>query len=155
MLKRLLPFAILAACTVLFPLPASAQEATETESPGVETEVVVESYYRIRWGSDGEFMALYQKNHLPILEEAKKGGLIKDIRIDMPYTHMVGGARWDLRATITYRDAAAALLMDPAFLAVFDDVQTRLKKENAKFDEEEARRFSLLEEHWDVILMPG
>jgi hypothetical protein len=155
MLKRFRSATIMAACVLLTSQPAPAQQATAAEIPDAAASVTVESYYRIKWGSDGEFMALYRKNHLPILEEAQKRGLISDIRIDMPYTHMAGGTRWDLRTTITYRDASAALLKNPAFLRVFDDMQALLKKENASFDEEEARRFSLLEEHWDVVLMPN
>jgi hypothetical protein len=131
-------------------MPATAQDA----APAAAVPVTVEGYYRIRWGSESEFLALYEKNHLPILEEAKARGIITDMRIDLPFSHMVGGARWDLRVAITYRDATAALVTDPAFAALFDEVVTRLKKDNPKFEEEEARRFSLLEEHWDVTLAP-
>ncbi len=150
MQKRYRSVAIFAASLGLFSQPLSAQSAESRDT----TTVVVESYYKIKWGSDGDFMSLYQKNHLPILEKAKDRGIINDIRIDMPFTHMAGGERWDLRVTITYRDAEAALLTDSAFIATFDEVVAQLKTKNAKFDEEEARRFSLLEEHWDVVLMP-
>lgn len=150
MQKRYRSVAILAASLGLFSQPLSAQNA---ESPDTAA-VVVESYYKIKWGSDGEFMSLYQKNHLPILEKAKERGMISDLRIDMPFTHMAGGERWDLRVTITYRDAEAALLTDSAFTATFDEVVAQLKARNANFDEEEARRFAMLEEHWDVVLMP-
>lgn len=150
MQKRYRSVAIFAASLGLFAQPLSAQNAESADTAAV----VVESYYKIKWGSDGEFMSLYQKNHLPILEKAKESGMISDLRIDMPFTHMAGGERWDLRVTITYRDAGAALLTDSSFIATFDEVVAQLKARNAKFDEEEARRFSLLEEHWDVVLMP-
>lgn len=155
MTKRFRIACLLIAGALLVPMSATAQQAENAEMSATDTRVVVESYYRIRWGSEGEFMALYQKNHLPILEEAKARGIITDLRFDFPFTHMVGEARWDLRVTTTYRDASAALVKDPALITVFDDVQARLKKANGKFDEEEARRFSLLEEHWDVILVPN
>lgn len=131
------------------PIQAHAQDA-ETTAPAPAT---VEGYYKIRWGAFDEFMARYQKNHLPILEEAKARGIITDLRIDVPYTHMAGDVRWDLRVTITYRCPGAALMLDPDFAALFDEVTTRLKAANPKFDEEETRRFSLFEEHWDVVLM--
>ncbi len=143
-------------CTLYLGLaPALAAEEPKAD-PAAQAQsapVVVEAYYRIRWGSDREFVALFEKNHLPILEEAMARGLVRDIKIDLPYTHMVGGPRWDFRVRTTYRDAAAAMLTDPAWIAVFNDMEARLKKANPKFDEEETRRFSLLEEHWDVVLV--
>lgn len=133
-------------------MPVAAQSPEDQAT--VSTPVTVESYYKIRWGADFEFFELYQKNHLPILEEAKARGIIKDIRIEVPFTHMSGGARWDLRVAVTYRNADAALVTDPELAAVFDEVVNRLKAGNAEFDAEEARRFGLLDEHWDVVLTP-
>lgn len=145
--------AVAAFCGLVSPgMPVSAQ--SPADEVAISTPVTVESYYKIRWGADLEFFALYQKNHLPILEEAKARGIVKDIRVDVPFTHMAGGTRWDLRVTITYRDADAALVADPELAAVFDEVVNRLKAGNDKFDAEEARRFGLLEEHWDVVLVP-
>lgn len=154
MIKRC--FAGLAAFAVLASLPtqpAMAQEGAAAAAPN-STPVTVEGYYRIKWGADREFIELYEKNHLPILKEAQSRGIVTDIRIDFPYTHMAGGTRWDMRVSMTYRDASAALLTDPAWGAVFDEVVARLKKNNPAFDAEEAKRFSLLEEHWDVVLAP-
>lgn len=116
--------------------------------------VVTEAYYRIRWGSEAEFLALFEKNHLPILKAAKARGIVLAIKTDVPFTHMAGNQRWDMRVAITYRDAPGALLTAPEWTRVFDEELARLKKANPRFDEEEARRFSLLEEHWDVILYP-
>ncbi|MCL4673295.1 MAG: hypothetical protein KJZ64_10250 [Sphingomonadaceae bacterium] len=148
--RYLLPAIALA---TIAPLPVSAQDSTPTAAPAA-VPVTVEGYYRIKWGSEAEFLALYQKNHLPILEEAQARGFIQSIKVDLPFTHMVGAARWDVRVSITYRDATAAIVTDPAFASVFDEVVARLKKDNPKFDEEEATRFSLLDEHWDVVLSP-
>jgi hypothetical protein len=140
----------LASATISFPAQAQESASSETTLPA---PVTIEGYYKIRWGAEQEFFALYQKNHLPILEEAKARGIIKEIRIDLPYNHMAGGERWDLRVAITYRSAEAALLVDPEFVAVFDEMVAQLKRDNPDFDDEEARRFSLLDEHWDIILM--
>lgn len=141
--------ALIASASCNIALPVQAQD-TEAQA---STPVTVEGYYRIKWGSEGEFSALYQKNHFPILEEAKAREIITDLRIDVPFTHMVGEARWDMRVTMTYRSADAALVNDPELIAVFDEVVTRLKAANPDFDTEEARRFSLLDEHWDVIVL--
>ena len=41
-----------------------------------------------------------------------------------------------------------------AFDKAFSDAEARLYPDKAKFAAEETRRFSLLEDHWDVIVMP-
>lgn len=117
--------------------------------------VTVEHYYRIKWGSSDEFMRLYKANHQPLLDEMKKQGRILAIRTDAPFTHMAGGQRWDVRVTITYPDAAAAVVVGGAFDKAFEAATARLYPDKAKLDVEEARRFSLLEEHWDVIVTPA
>lgn len=125
---------------------ATAQPVTAGEP------VTTEHYYRIKWGSAGEFKRLYKLNHEPILTELRKQGFITAIRTDEPFTHMAGGQRWDLRVTITYRDPAAAVVVGGAFDKASDAVKARLYPDKKKFDAEEAKRFSLLEEHWDVIV---
>ena len=128
---------------------AAAQPATTGEP------VTTEHYYRIKWGSAGEFKRLYKLNHQPILTELQKQGFIAAIRTDEPFTHMAGNQRWDLRVTITYRDAASAVVVGGAFDKASDAVQARLYPDKKKFEAEEAKRFSLLEEHWDVIVVPA
>ena len=117
--------------------------------------VTVEHYYRIKWGGGEEFSRLYKANHQPLLDEMKRQGRILAIRTDAPFTHMAGGQRWDLRVTITYPDAASAVVVGGAFDKAFDAARARLYPDKAKLDAEEARRFSLLEEHWDVIVTPA
>lgn len=126
---------------------------------GETTQVVptiVENYYRVRWGSLNEFIALYEKNHRPLLEEMRKEGFVKEIKVEYPFLHMADGPRWDMRVRITFRDATAAI-DDPRWDAAWSAARARLYKDLKKLDAEEARRFSLLEEHWDVIVkdFPG
>jgi len=64
---------------------------------------------------------------------------------------MSGDERWDLRVTIEFRDAAAAV-SDPAFFALMGEATDRLFKDKKKYEDEEAKRFSLLDAHWDVIV---
>ena len=118
-------------------------------------QVTIESYYRIKWGSAGEFKELYARNHLPILKEMQRQGFIVALRTDEPFTHLAGDQRWDLRVTITYRDSPAAVVVGGAFDKASREVTARLYPDKAKLDREEARRFSLLDEHWDVIVVPG
>ena len=145
-MKRLLPI-LLATC--LLPAPASAQPASDAGA------VTIEHYYRIKWGSAGEFKRLYKRNHEPLLAEMRKQGFITSMRTDEPFTHMGGAQRWDLRVTITYRDAAAAVLVGGRFDEAFEAAKARLYPDKAKLEAEEAQRFALLDEHWDVVMAPA
>ena len=117
--------------------------------------VTIESYYRIKWGSAEEFKDLYRRNHQPILQELQKQGLITGMRVDAPFTHMSGGPRWDLRVTITYRDAPSAVEVGGPYDKAADAVTARLYPDKKRLETDEARRFSLLEDHWDVIVTPA
>jgi hypothetical protein len=138
----------LSLATVATPAFSQRVPAVLSASP-----VTAEYYYRIKWGSHEEFKRLYERNHAPIMREMQKQGFVLRMEVEEPYTHLAGGPRWDLRVTVTYRDAAAALF-GGGFEKAFAATQARLYSDKAKFDAEEARRFSLLEDHWDIIVMP-
>jgi hypothetical protein len=138
----------LALATVATPAFSQRLPAVPSASP-----VTAEYYYRIKWGSHEEFKRLYERNHAPIMREMQKQGFVLRMEVEEPYTHLAGGPRWDLRVTVTYRDAASALF-GGGFEKAFAATQARLYSGKAKFEEEEARRFSLLEDHWDIIVMP-
>lgn len=133
----------------VFPQPAAAQ--TQIEARAKDAPTKVEYYYRVKWGSLKRFIALYEKNHAPLLAEARKDGFILDIKTEYPFTHLAGGPRWDMRVTIVYRDAAAAI-NDPAWEVRWAEARDRLYKNMKKFEAEEVERFSLLEDHWDVVI---
>jgi hypothetical protein len=116
--------------------------------------VVAEYYYRIKWGSAGEFKRLYEKNHAPILRELQKQGMILKIDTEEPFTHLAGGPRWDFRVTVTYPDGSTAIQTGGAMDKAFTAVAKRLYPDKKAFDVEEALRFSLLEDHWDMIVVP-
>lgn len=118
-----------------------------------ETPVTVEYYYRLKWGSAGEFKKLYDRNHAPILREMQKEGRILRIDSEEPFTHLAGGVRWDLRITITYRNADDALA-GPGMMKGWEKAWGRLYKDWEAFSAEEAKRFSLVEDHWDVVVKP-
>lgn len=142
--------AILAAAVLAIALaaPAAAQPSTGTAA---QVPVTVEYYYRIKWGGSEEFKRLYARNHAPLLREMQKAGFVRAIRVDEPFTHLAGGPRWDLRVTIVFRDATAAI-SDPEWERLWGGAQGRLYPDKKAFDAEEERRFALLEEHWDVIV---
>ncbi|KQZ69328.1 hypothetical protein ASE06_00385 [Sphingopyxis sp. Root214] len=133
--------------------PAAAPSAAAPASVAAKaTPVTIEYYYRIRWGAMDEFRALYAKNHQPILDEMKRLGFITRIETTTPFTHMAGGTRWDLRVAITYRGAEDAVGDGTGYDAAAEAVGARLFPDLANFKAEEARRFALVEEHWDVIV---
>lgn len=143
---RMMLFAIIAAFTQT---PAAAQPSASSEA------ITVEHYYKIKWGSAGQFKELYKRNHQPLLDEMQRQGFITAVVTEEPFTHMAGGQRWDLRVRITYRDAPAAILVGGSFDKAFEAAKTKLYPDEAKLDREEAQRFSLLDEHWDVIVTPS
>ncbi len=126
-------------------------EAQSARVPAEPTPITVEYYYRIKWGAADEFLRLYRKNHAPLLEEMKKRGFIRSIRVDEPFTHLAGGPRWDVRVTIVFRDAAAAM-PNPEWDKQWESAREQMFSDKKLFDSEEKDRFGLLEEHWDVVI---
>lgn len=142
---------VIAAALLATALPLNAQPMATSPKTG---PVTAEYYYRIKWGSAGEFKRLYERNHAPILREMLKQGFISRMEVEEPLTHLAGAPRWDLRVTVTFPEAASAVVVGGAFDQASEAVAVRLYPDKAKFETEEARRFSLLEEHWDVIVVP-
>jgi hypothetical protein len=132
--------------------PAAAQTAPPAPTVLAAGPVTVESYYRIRWGSFWDFMEIYQAHHAPVLAEMQRLGFITSVRTETPVLHIAGDQRWDLRVTITYRNAAAASEMDPAYDRAAREASERLFKDRKAHLDAETRRFAMIEEHWDVIV---
>jgi hypothetical protein len=104
-------------------------------------------FYRVKWGYQEEFQALFARNHLPVLREEIKTGRIVSVKTFVPSYHGDGRADWTFAVSITFKDAAA-------FVAPSDEaaIQRRLFPDFAKFQKEEQRRFEILDAHWDVPL---
>jgi hypothetical protein len=132
------------------PLGESQSTAT-TAKPSVpaQTGFAVESYYRIKWGLEEEFLELWRKNHLPFLQRMRDKGVVSEVRMDKPREHLPEEHRWDLRVTVVYRDASAAYSPDKITEADYGDIIKGLQGE-ATFKKEEQRRFEILLAHWDV-----
>jgi hypothetical protein len=106
---------------------------------------VVEYYYQVKWGSFDEFLRLFKKNHYPVLMKEKELGRIVKVDAARPRLHGTEDGRWDLRVTITWRDAATANDdFEPA------SITSVLYPDKATFEREEQRRFELLVAHWDL-----
>jgi hypothetical protein len=146
-MKRFYPLLLLA----IAPVTGGVAQPAAQSAPAA-TPVTIEYYYRIRWGAMDEFKALYKKNHQPILDELKKQGFITAISATTPYNHMAGEERWDWRVTITYRSAEDAVGEGTGYTKAVESIGAKLFPDLAKFKAEEAKRFSLMDEHWDVIV---
>ena len=133
---------------------AASTSAAFAQAESVREPVTIESYYRIKWGSAEEFKRLYKANHEPILRELQREGYITTMKMEEPFNHLAGGPRWDLRVTITYRDAPAAVVVGGAFDKASDAAKARLYPNAEKLKKDEAARFALLDDHWDVIVVP-
>jgi hypothetical protein len=103
-------------------------------------------FYRTRWGSHDEFMTLFRRNHWPILQEQLAAGRYTAVEQFTPRFHGDGHADWDILVSITYRDWAAIQEHSDA------EIARQLYPDQEAFRDEEARRFALLDAHWDVVL---
>ncbi len=108
--------------------------------------VEVVYFYRTKWGHHEEFLELFTRNHLPVLREQVKSGRMLDARVQVPRFHGDGRADWDVMVTIVYRDWAA--MEDHSE----GEIIKRLYSDQTRHKEEERRRFTILDAHWDVPL---
>lgn len=131
-------------------IPSAAQAAAQAGAK----PITVESYYRVKWGSMDEFLRLYERNELALLEEMKRQGLIVALSFDQPFTHLAAGPRWDFRARITYRDAAGAVETGGYYDKAFAAARAQLIPDKKRWEAEQAKRLGLLDDHWDVVVDP-
>ena len=151
--RAVLPAIAAALMMATVPGPAHSQDAAPAATNGARP-VTVEYYYRIKWGSLSEFLRLYRKNHQPALKAMQQQGFITAMRMEEPFTHLAGGERWDLRVTITFKDADSAVVGGGDYERAMTKVMQQLYPDRAAFEREEAQRFALVEEHWDVVVSP-
>ncbi|MFO0956225.1 MAG: hypothetical protein U0800_02030 [Isosphaeraceae bacterium] len=130
------------ACAAALSGPAAGRE-------GKARPVVLECYYKAKWGHADEFLQLYKKNHYPVMKRLLDEGRLTRIEIVKPRYHGPEEGRWDFRVTLAFRDADAAY--DPEHE---EAIQAELYPARDAFREEEKRRFAILDAHWDVIIDP-
>ncbi len=125
-------------------MPEPAKPASIV-GPAPESPFAVEYYYKVKWGHAEEFLALFKKNHYPVLRRQVELGRMLEVSMAGPRYHMTEDARWDYRVTIVFKNAAAAA--EP-----FDEgaLKRQLFPDQARFQAEEQRRFEILEAHWDL-----
>lgn len=109
---------------------------------------VVEYYYKTKWGYADEFIALFKKNHLPVLKKQIESGRIVSVKVEKPRYHATEEGRWDFRVTITFKNAAVMDEPSPE-----ESIIKQLYPDQATFKREEQRRFEILIAHWDVPIV--
>lgn len=121
------------------------QERTlSVETTPQDKPYVVEYYYKVKWGHQQEFLTLFRKNHLPVLEKQIESGRIFSLKMIAPRYHAPEESRWDYRVTIAFRNAERAMEGDSAELI------KQLYPDQETFQREEQRRFEILDAHWDL-----
>ena len=63
-------------------LPSFAQSAATSDKP-----FVVEYYYKTKWGHADEFIALFRKNHYPVLKKEVELGRMLRVSAVAPLYH--------------------------------------------------------------------
>jgi hypothetical protein len=138
-------FAILA--TLAFPIRGSvgARQASASVADAKERPFVVEYYYKAKWGHADEFIALFKKNHYPVLKKEMELGRILKVTATAPRYHTTEDGRWDYRTTLVFKNAEIAHdNFDSAALI------KQLYPDQETYKREEQRRFEILDAHWDL-----
>ncbi len=107
----------------------------------------VEYYYKAKWGHAEEFLALFKKNHYPVLKKEIELGRMLKVSMTAPRYHATEDGRWDYRVTIVFKSAAIAndnFDSAPLIKQLYPDQET--------YKKEEQRRFEILDAHWDLPL---
>ena len=127
---------------------AAARGQGSAATAAKEATYEVEYYYKAQWGHADEWLALFKKNHLPVLKALKEQGRIVDIEMERPRYHATEEGRWDYRVAITWKNAAAS--MDSSGEQA---VIRKLFPDQETFKREEQRRFEILLAHWDLPIV--
>jgi hypothetical protein len=122
-----------------------AQASASQQQSVSDKPYVIEYYYKAKWGHAEEFIALFKRNHYPVLKKEIELGRILKVFAQVPRYHATEDGRWDFRTTIVFKNAQIAndnFDSAPLLKQLFPD-QDSYKKE-------EQRRFEILDAHWDV-----
>jgi hypothetical protein len=112
-------------------------------------DVLEVSYYKIKGGLKAEWLALYKKNHWPILQDHQKVGLIETLEIYEIAFHQTDPA-WDYKVVMRMKNWAAFDEMAKRD----EEVRKQLYPNKEQFDKEENRRWEITERHWDEVIRP-
>jgi hypothetical protein len=119
--------------------------AQSAAAEGKDQPYAIEYYYKAKWGHAEEFLALFKKNHYPVLKKEMELGRMLKVSMVTPRYHMTEDERWDYRVTIVFKNAAIAN-------DNFDSsaIIKQLYPDQETYKKEEQRRFEILDAHWDL-----
>ena len=130
---------------LLSPLPLGNASQTNQAAGSNDKPYVIEYYYKAKWGHADEFIALFKKNHYPVLKKEMELGRILKVIAVTPRFHATEDGRWDFRTTLIFKNASVAndnFDSAPLIKQLFPDQDT--------YKREEQRRFEILDAHWDL-----
>lgn len=120
---------------------ASQVQAPAAAAPEVRTWY----FYTVKWGSQDEFLDLFQRNHYPVLKARQAAGHYASVRTYTPRYHGDGRADWTFAVELVERSGSTGTPTEA-------EIVKKLYPDQVKFRREEQRRFELLEAHWDTPL---
>ena len=129
---------------LLVPLGANSAESM------ADQPFTIEYYYKVKLGFFDEWIDLYKKNHWPVMMAEMEEGHVLDIKVDRARAYLPESHRWDLRVTITFKNV---LVPHGLVERNRDSTIARLFPDRDLFEEEEQRRFQLLEGLMEVELL--
>jgi len=132
--------AIFCAATIGVRAKQSSMTAVSSDQP-----YAIEYYYKAKWGHAEEFLALFKKNHYPVLKKEIELGRMLKVSMVTPRYHMTEDSRWDYRVTIVFKNAAIA--NDNFYSSA---IIKQLYPDQDTYKKEEQRRFEILDAHWDL-----
>jgi len=107
--------------------------------------ITIENYYKIKWGHADEFMALWKKNHYPLLKKLLEKGDIISLKAETPIIHSGEDTRWDFKVVMTFKTEHLAF-----DYSITDPYKKQLFPNQESYEKEEQHRFELVIAHWDV-----
>ena len=135
---RFLGLAMMTICALIGPLNAD---------PPTGTAVTIEYYYKLAPGTTKEWLALYKKNHNPILQQHVKSGLLLSERLYERRYHALAPAL-DYKIVMVWRDGAA---LEEARQKEKEIIRSLYPNQD-DHDRQERRRWEITEQHWDDVL---
>ncbi|MDB5011287.1 MAG: hypothetical protein JWR67_2188 [Mucilaginibacter sp.] len=107
--------------------------------------ITIENYYKLKWGHADEFIALWKKNHYPLLKKLQEKGDVLSIKAETPIIHSGEDTRWDFKVTLTFKTEHLAF-----DYSITDPFKKQLYPDQKSYEEAEQHRFELVLAHWDV-----
>jgi len=144
--KRIVSITVLAVAALLWSSTLGAgarQNAMAAE--GKDQPYAIEYYYKAKWGHAEEFLALFKKNHYPVLKKEIELGRMLKVSMTVPRYHTTEDGRWDYRVTIVFKNAAIANDNFDSSVVI-----KQLYPDQETYKKEEQRRFEILDAHWDL-----